>query len=105
MGYAGPLPDPLMFQAYENALPGAADRILSMAEGEQGNRHASNKNERRMKAWGLALGSLLGVGVIGMCIYAIHEGHPEVVSSVLYSSAALIAVIVGGRVLQQRFQK
>ena len=29
---AGPLPHPDFFQAYENTLPGAADRILAMAE-------------------------------------------------------------------------
>lgn len=34
--YAGPLPAPADFAAYDQALPGAADRILAMAEKDQG---------------------------------------------------------------------
>lgn len=37
---AGPLPHPAHFQAYEHAQPGAADRILTMAERQQEHRHA-----------------------------------------------------------------
>lgn len=36
---AGPLPHPDFFQAYENTLPGAADRILAIAETQQQHRH------------------------------------------------------------------
>jgi len=32
--HSGPLPDPADFQAYEDTCPGAADRILAMAENE-----------------------------------------------------------------------
>ena len=37
---SGPLPHPESFRAYEQTLRGAADRILTMAEKQQGNRHA-----------------------------------------------------------------
>lgn len=36
--FTGPLPHPDSFAGYENTLPGAADRILSMAEKEQNHR-------------------------------------------------------------------
>ena len=35
--YSGPIPDPSHFQGYENVLPGAANRILTMAEKQQDN--------------------------------------------------------------------
>lgn len=37
--FSGPLPPPAVFAEYERACPGAADRILSMAEKEQQHRH------------------------------------------------------------------
>ena len=37
---AGPLPHPKFFQAYDDTLPGAAHRILTMAEKQQEHRHA-----------------------------------------------------------------
>lgn len=40
MYHEGPLPAPGMLQAYDDAVPGAADRIIAMAENEQRQRHA-----------------------------------------------------------------
>lgn len=37
--FRGPLPPPALFEHYEKALPGSADRILRMAENEQTHRH------------------------------------------------------------------
>ena len=37
--HSGPLPAPGMFQEYEKVLPGAADRIMAMAEKEANHRH------------------------------------------------------------------
>jgi uncharacterized membrane protein len=40
--YSGPLPPPTMFAKYDGVLPGAADRILAMAEKEQAIRKRDN---------------------------------------------------------------
>ena len=37
--YSGPIPHPKIISGYEEILPGAADRILSMAEKESQHRH------------------------------------------------------------------
>lgn len=37
--FKGPLPPPALFEHYEKALPGSADRILKLAENEQTYRH------------------------------------------------------------------
>ncbi|MHB8129171.1 MAG: DUF2335 domain-containing protein [Mobilitalea sp.] len=39
MTYEGPLPPASEFERYERVCPGAADRILSMAENEEAHRH------------------------------------------------------------------
>lgn len=33
--HTGPIPDPMTLRGYEDILPGAADRVISMAEGDQ----------------------------------------------------------------------
>lgn len=43
--FSGPLPHPSDFEKYEAILPGAADRIIKMAEKEQDFRHAIEKQE------------------------------------------------------------
>lgn len=37
--FSGPLPPPALLRQYEEILPGTAERIVSMAEKEQGHRH------------------------------------------------------------------
>lgn len=72
--FAGPLPPPGMFAKYEDVLPGAADRILALAENEQAIRRRDNGwilfNDGA-RVWGSILVSLALVaagvycGVIG----------------------------------------
>ena len=42
--HSGPLPAPRDFANYDRALPGAAERILAMAENEQTHRHGIEDN-------------------------------------------------------------
>lgn len=44
--YQGPLPPAEHFAAYNDILPGAADRILTMAEKEAGHRHEIEKRRQ-----------------------------------------------------------
>ena len=67
--YSGPLPDPSAFAAYDSVLPGAADRILAMAEQRQANELEMQMTTTRAEArsflgaswavaffpWGLAI--------------------------------------------------
>lgn len=47
VSFVGPLPPPEVFSAYEDTLPGAADRILAMAE-----KQSSHRQEMESKALG-----------------------------------------------------
>jgi uncharacterized membrane protein len=44
--FQGPLPPPAMLQAYENIVPGAAARILAMAETQASHRRELEKTEQ-----------------------------------------------------------
>ena len=41
--FAGPLPSPDILQSYENAFPGSAERIISMAEAQSDHRRAMER--------------------------------------------------------------
>lgn len=48
--HSGPLPPAREFRIYESVLPGAADRIIALAEREQGHRHDLEKTVVRAEA-------------------------------------------------------
>ena len=55
--FSGPLPSPDAFREYEDVLPGAADRILGMAEFQLQNRASSQK-------WGLWIMFVVSIGFL-----------------------------------------
>jgi uncharacterized membrane protein len=67
--YSGPLPTSGEFQGYNQVLPGAADRILTIAEKESEHRHALEKDELKIKGRGqifaliIAILAIIGVGL------------------------------------------
>lgn len=63
--HKGPLPSPQTLAGYEQILPGCADRIVSMAEGEQAHRHAMDR--KAVDTWA----SLARVGQIFAFIIAV----------------------------------
>ena len=80
---AGPLPDPEAFAAYEAAYPGAADRILSMAEAEFAHQH--QMEDRRREAvedillavikWAPLIAGVVFAGIIAVAILVIVRGE------------------------------
>ncbi|MFN8436906.1 MAG: DUF2335 domain-containing protein [Cytophagales bacterium] len=97
--YSGPIPNPESLEKYEQILPGAADRILKMAELEQKSRLENNsklieiesksldfeyKNFRRGQVF--ALSSVFVI--VGFCVWIIYQGYAS------YGRDIAIAVIV-----------
>ena len=56
----GPLPPPEDLKGYNDVLPGAADRILSMAETEQKHRHGMEDRDLKYRVSLTGLGQILG---------------------------------------------
>lgn len=94
--HAGPLPDAETFARYDQILPGAADRILRMAENEQNARHkAQEKFFTDLKC--LRNYTLIhALAICGVAFFAIYRDYP-IASGVLVALA-----IVGGWIGGQR---
>jgi uncharacterized membrane protein len=63
--FSGPLPPPATLSGYEQILSGSADRILGMAEKEQGHRHWIELLSTAYPYLGMIFGASLSAG----CVY------------------------------------
>jgi uncharacterized membrane protein len=107
---SGPLPGAEELAAYEEVLPGLANRIVEIAENEQTHRHALN--ERVLEVEGreldrLVRGQWLGVLVATLCsavaTVALLLGYPYVAGVVMGTTiVSLTAVFVVGRLAPDR---
>ncbi|MCB1310260.1 MAG: DUF2335 domain-containing protein [Leptospiraceae bacterium] len=100
--YSGPLPAPDDLLKYDQIVPGAAERLIQMAERQMEHRHklelivVSGGSKR---AWvGLFFAFLLGLSGILGGIYLISEGKDiSGLATVISSAAALIGVFIYGK--------
>jgi uncharacterized membrane protein len=70
--YAGPLPPAAEFARYDQALPGAAERILALAEKETLSRHKAEAKLISISGRGQVFAlivSILSLAVVGLSIY------------------------------------
>ncbi len=79
---SGPLPPPELLTKYNDAVPGAADRIITMAEEQQRHTHKMQEIDLTEAAADLKRGKHIGVVVVALafivCGYAIYEGAFDV---------------------------
>ena len=61
--YTGPIPQPNHLEHYDKICPGAADRIISMAEKEQSHQHSVEKDAIAGEISERRLGQLLAFGI------------------------------------------
>ena len=99
--WAGPLPQPEVLQGYESVIPGAANRILEMAERQSEHRMQMDKmvisGGSRRSYLGLFAGFVLSAMVIGGGIYLIATGHDWAGASLVgLNLAGLAGVFVYG---------
>lgn len=105
--YVGPLPPADQMRAWEEVLPGSADRILSMAERQQTHRQSLEtmtvKEATNRSWWGLRLGFVIAVLVVGVGAAAVFTGHATVGISAIVAQAAILAgVFAYGRNEQRK---
>ncbi len=99
--HSGPLPHPSIIAGYEQVLPGSADRILVLVERRQ---RASENNDSkllsndRIRIYGIILGHLVTVGVIGISAWL---GNTVLAISL---SVAGVASALMGHVYEERRQ-
>jgi len=100
--YSGPLPHPAILQQYNKIVPGAAERILEMAE--QNAKHRRNLQFAALKAQKseIRIGQLFGFGIgisaLSTSIVAMYFGFPAVAGIIGGTTVVgLVTVFVIGR--------
>lgn len=105
--YGGPLPHPSILKGYEEVLPGAAERIIHMAESQSEHRQYLEKTVIK----GDSLRSYLGLGaglIIALCwlggsVFLIYKGHDFAGASLgAIDIFALVSVFVTGTLTRRR---
>ncbi len=106
VGWAGPMPPPNAVREYEDILPGAAERILSMAEMQVAHRHdlerRTTQSMIRVEERGQWIGAgiaVLAILVGGFLIATDHDGWGF--ATVLTAVATLLASAIFGRRKQE----
>ena len=84
--FSGPLPAPEILRGYDDILPGAAERIIRMAEKEQTNAHESGMLALREavadRKRGQIIAGIVAPAALGTSAFLGHNGHAVAASSV-----------------------
>jgi len=101
--FSGPLPHPNHLSGYEQIAPGAAERIITMAEKRQNHLHEMDQGVLRVEAKDRKLGMWLGFGAFALlvsgAVVTAFTTESEVVPVSFLCAAALgaIKLFVRGR--------
>lgn len=98
--FSGPIPHPEVLSGYESLVPGAADRIISMAEREQEYRHrivekavdANVARDRRGQWMGFAIATV-GLLISALVIYYGRDHTAAVVGGTVLGGADFVALV------------
>jgi uncharacterized membrane protein len=106
-GWSSPYPPPELLRGYEDVLKGSANRIIAMAENQQEHRHFLEETTitgaNRRAWWGLWLGFVISLVVLGLGTLVILEGHSWAGASIMgVDVVALAGIFVYGRREQRK---
>lgn len=102
--YSGPIPPPRAMKEYETILPGAADRIISMAEKQQMHRMELEKQAITSQSKVTSRGQIFGFIVFIVCILVsillVAVWNMKTTAAVILTViiVALVALFLAGRV-------
>ena len=99
--FSGPLPAPEILRGYDNILPGAAERIIRMAEKEQTNAHESGMLALREAVADRKreiIAGIVALAALGTSAFLGHNGHAVAASIVGGTTVVgLVTVFLTGR--------
>lgn len=81
--FCGPLPPASEMQKYEDILPGAAERILKMAEREQRVTSKRENKKIRIQRLGMVLGFIALMAIIALAGVAVYWKEPWVAGAIV----------------------
>lgn len=92
--HAGPIPAPDEIGEYERILPGSADRLIRMAEKEQGHRHQLQLRGQRHQVGITFIGQLfaflMGISGIAGGVFLVKSDKPITGFGVFFTSLATL---------------
>lgn len=105
--FSGPMPHPSILEGYERIVPGAAERILSMAEADS--RHMQEMDKAALAEAakeikrGQIFGFSIGLAALGASMLAIAMGAPTVAGVIGGTTVVgLVSVFIVGRVVKAK---
>jgi len=95
--YSGPLPHPEILNRYDEIIPGAAERILKMAENEQGHRLTMDKesttNAIVMGYLGITFAFFAVIMLVCLVYYALSKGFDTAAATISVGAIASVASV------------
>jgi uncharacterized membrane protein len=97
--WSGPLPPPAALEQFERSAPGAADRILGMAEREEDHRHSQEQamlqSDAQARSRGQWMAFVISLVIILGGIWLIYKGKQwEGLVAVLTPLATLVGIFI-----------
>ena len=99
--FSGPIPPPSIIKGYEEIMPGAAERIIAMAENQAKHRQEMEKmmvnSEARDSLLGVVFAFILGVGCLvasAIIVICVPE-KTGAISSAMVGITGIASIIVG----------
>lgn len=99
--HVGPIPDAGQLERYDAVVPGAADRIIGMAELQQGHMHRRERKDQWIVIFGMVFALLIALAVIGVAYYMVASQAGQI-GQVLWPLATVASVAIGGRAIRRR---
>lgn len=93
ISHQGPLPMASEFAAYEQVLPGSANRIIGMAEKSLSSEMADMRSARRQDTFALVSGRLFLYALLAVSVFLVITDRP--VAALLAGLAPIISVVYG----------
>lgn len=93
--YQGPLPHPDTLKGFEDIIPGAANRILKMAENEQEFRHKHQKSLNTSSVIFVSLGVLFAFLTVIVISFLIYYSVKAKANEVAIALSAIMATSAG----------
>lgn len=93
--FCGPIPPAHELLEYEKIIPGAAERLLKMAEREQKNSFKLSNKKKRLLRLGMILGFIALMGLIFLTGWAVYLKEPWV-ATVLVAMIGVCGIMARG---------
>lgn len=105
--WRGPLPSPDDLRAYENLVPGAAERLIKMAEKQSEHRRSLERlvieSGARNSTIGVFVGFVIALVALALAGYAIYEGRSQTGTAIVMTTiSGLVGVFVIGKYLTHK---